>query len=58
MQRGTDVVLARSMGERARELLAERGIRVILGVPDDTPEELVLQHLAGRLEPGRNLRDH
>lgn len=45
-----NVVIAGGMGVRALEFLRERGIEVILGVADGTPEELVNAYLSGTLE--------
>lgn len=43
------MVIAGKMGEKARELLREKGIEVIIGAPLDTPESLVSQYLANPL---------
>ncbi len=45
-----NVVIAGGMGVRALDFLRERGIEVILGVTDGTPEELVSDYLSGHLE--------
>jgi predicted Fe-Mo cluster-binding NifX family protein len=43
------VVIAGGMGERARRLLEQAGVTVVLGASDGTPEELAARWLAGRL---------
>jgi Mrp family chromosome partitioning ATPase/predicted Fe-Mo cluster-binding NifX family protein len=57
-EQGADVVLAGGMGERAKDLLSQQGIEVVLGVPAETPEELVNRYLKGVLESGVNVCDH
>lgn len=53
-----NVVIAGGMGQRAQQLFTENGIEVLCGAPTGRPEELVMQHLEGRLELGRNACDH
>lgn len=57
-ERGVTRVIAGGMGQRARQLFAERGIEVIVGAPADTPESLVAACLDGSLQPGKNACDH
>jgi predicted Fe-Mo cluster-binding NifX family protein len=57
-QRGATVILAGGMGQRARDLFAEQGIQVVVGVPSEAPEELVARYLAGTLQAGENACDH
>jgi predicted Fe-Mo cluster-binding NifX family protein len=57
-QQGAGVIIAGGMGQRARGLLAEQGIRVVVGAPDETPERLVSDYLAGTLQCGENVCDH
>ena len=57
-QRGVDTVIAGGMGQRAQQLFAQCGIRVIVGAPAETHDTLVSQYLNGTLEPGQNLCDH
>jgi ATP-binding protein involved in chromosome partitioning len=56
---GADVAIAGGMGEKARELLQDNGIEVILGAPMDTPESLAqsVSHQQSRFgrEPLRSL---
>lgn len=57
-ERGVDLVMTGGIGPRARDLLMARGIRVVSGVPDGTPEALVAAHYAGTLEIGANACSH
>ncbi|NCC23230.1 MAG: ATPase [Alphaproteobacteria bacterium] len=56
--RGVNVVIAGGMGSRARTLLEQKGIKVVIGAPVDTPENLARAYAAGRLVPGANPCDH
>ncbi len=53
-----NLVIAGGMGQRAQQLFAEHGIEVLCGAPTAKPEELVVQHVEGRLELGHNTCDH
>jgi predicted Fe-Mo cluster-binding NifX family protein len=57
-QKGANVILAGGMGQRAQALFAENNIQVVVGVPAETPEELVGRYLTGTLEAGENVCDH
>ncbi|MCU0722822.1 MAG: P-loop NTPase [Planctomycetes bacterium] len=57
-EKGATVILAGGMGSRAQGLFAERGIRVVVGAPAETPERLAEEFLAGRLVSGANVCDH
>ena len=57
-EQGVNVIIAGGMGQRAQGLFAEKGIRVLVGAPARTPEELVGSYLAGTIELGRNTCDH
>lgn len=57
-EQGAEVVLAGGMGQRAQQLFAEKGIRVLYGVPSDTPERIVQAFLDGTIVSGKNLCDH
>ena len=57
-QRGVGVVIAGGMGRRAMGLFAESGIRVAVGAPAGSPEDLAAAYLAGTLETGENVCDH
>ena len=49
-QQGATVVLAGGMGPRAVDILAQHGIRVLLGIRGDDPDALVQAYLNGTLE--------
>ncbi|MBN2451627.1 MAG: P-loop NTPase [Lentisphaeria bacterium] len=55
---GAEVILAGGMGQRAQELFSENGIRVVVGAPSRTPEEVVASYLDGTLQTGQNVCDH
>ncbi len=56
--RDVNLVIAGGMGQRAVKLFAERDIDVITGAPNATPEDLLVQYLAGTLVTGANVCDH
>jgi len=55
---GVDVLIASGIGMRAQQLLADKGITVVIGAPDETPDALVHRYLDGSLETGQNICDH
>jgi ATP-binding protein involved in chromosome partitioning len=57
-ERGANVIVTGGMGQRAQALFAERGIQVVVGAPDDTPERIAGDYLAGTLQAGKNVCDH
>jgi ATP-binding protein involved in chromosome partitioning len=57
-EQGADVVIVGGMGERAQDLLREKGIEIIIGAPMDTPESLANQYLSNTLIAGANVCDH
>ncbi len=57
-EQGADVIIVGGMGERAQELLREKGIEVIIGAPMDSPESLANQYLSDTLVAGANVCDH
>jgi predicted Fe-Mo cluster-binding NifX family protein len=57
-ERGTNMIIAGGMGQRAQGLFAEHGIQVVVGAPPDTPERLAGDYLAGTLQAGENICDH
>ncbi|HOQ05065.1 MAG TPA: iron-sulfur cluster carrier protein MrpORP [Anaerohalosphaeraceae bacterium] len=56
LQVGT--VIAGGMGQRAQSLFQEKNIRVLVGAPCGTPEELVQSYLDGSLKLGQNVCEH
>ena len=57
-QQGVEVIIAGGMGQRALQLFAQHGIKVVVGAPSDTPEKLVAAYLDDSLSPGGNVCDH
>ena len=57
-EQGAEVIIAGGMGQRAQQLFAEKGIRVVYGIPADTPETVVKAFLDGTIVSGKNLCDH
>ncbi len=57
-EQGADVIIAGGMGGRALDLFAQNGIKVMIGAPTLTPEELVEQYLDDSLQTGANVCDH
>jgi Mrp family chromosome partitioning ATPase/predicted Fe-Mo cluster-binding NifX family protein len=55
---GADVIIAGGMGERAKQLLSENGIEVVVGAPMDSPESIVNRYLTNTLVLGENVCDH
>jgi predicted Fe-Mo cluster-binding NifX family protein len=53
-----ELIIAAGMGRRAQQLFAENRIDVLVGAPDNEPQELISQYLIGRLQSGQNLCDH
>ena len=57
-EKGTNVVIAGGMGQRAQALFAEKGISVVVGAPVAVPEVLVESYLNNTLVSGENICDH
>jgi ATP-binding protein involved in chromosome partitioning len=57
-EQGANVAIVGGMGERAQQLLREKGIEVIIGAPMDSPEALANQYLSNSLVAGANICDH
>jgi predicted Fe-Mo cluster-binding NifX family protein len=57
-EQGANVAIVGGMGERAQQLLRDKGIEVIIGAPMDSPESLANQYLTDSLVAGANLCDH
>ncbi len=52
------VVITGGMGPRAIQLLESLGIKVIIGIRSDKPEDILKKFLDGNLESGENVCDH
>lgn len=57
-EQGVELILAGGMGSRAQGLFAEHNIRVVVGLPAESPEKLVELYLGGNLQAGVNACDH
>ena len=57
-EQNVDVVIAGGMGQRAQELFARAGIKVVVGVTDGNPDTIAKKYLSGSLQCGSNLCDH
>lgn len=57
-EKGANVIIAGGMGQRAIGLFQENNIKVVVGAPVMTPEELVRSYLNNTLVSGDNLCDH
>ncbi len=57
-KQGVGIIIAGGMGQRAQAMFVENGIRVVVGAPALSPEELVTSYLRGTLVSGANLCDH
>ncbi|MGI6294917.1 MAG: iron-sulfur cluster carrier protein MrpORP [Armatimonadota bacterium] len=55
---GVSVIIAGGMGQRAQELFAEAGVKVVVGAQPDDPEKVVMSYLNGDLQTGDNVCDH
>jgi predicted Fe-Mo cluster-binding NifX family protein len=53
-----ELIITGGMGQRAQQLFAQSGIDVVVGAPDNEPQELISQYLSGVLKCGQNLCDH
>ncbi|MGE4285209.1 MAG: NifB/NifX family molybdenum-iron cluster-binding protein [Phycisphaerae bacterium] len=57
-EEGVNVIIAGGIGQRAQQLFAMNGIKVLFGAAADTPENLVKAYMAGNLSTGSNVCDH
>jgi len=57
-EQGANVIVAAGMGQRAQSLFAQNGIKVLVGAPGGTPEDIVAEYLRGTLQVGENACDH
>lgn len=56
--KGATVIISGGMGQRARDLFEQQGMKVVVGAPAETPENLVRDFLGGSLKLGGNPCDH
>jgi ATP-binding protein involved in chromosome partitioning len=57
-EQGVTLVIAGGMGQRAQQLFAQNGVKVVVGAPAETPDVLVSGYLNGTLQCGGNTCDH
>lgn len=57
-EKNVDLIIAGGMGQRAQQLFADQGIKVVVGAPSESSEILVNSYLEGKLTTGINLCDH
>jgi ATP-binding protein involved in chromosome partitioning len=57
-EQAAQVIIAGGMGRRAQDHFENQGIKVVIGAPSLSPEELVRHYLDGTLETGENICDH
>jgi ATP-binding protein involved in chromosome partitioning len=57
-EQGANAIIAGGMGQRAQGLFAQNGIKVLVGAPGGTPEDIVAEYLRGTLQVGENVCDH
>ncbi len=58
IEQDVNLVIAGGIGARAQDLLVEKGVEVIIGAPEETPEALIKSYVEGALCSGKNLCDH
>lgn len=57
-EQGAEIVLAGGMGGRAIQIFEQYGVKVQVGCPSDTPENIAEQFMSNSLVSGSNLCDH
>jgi len=57
-EQGANVIITGGMGQRAQQLFAQNGIRVVLGAPPNLADDIVAAYLRGTLQTGANPCDH
>ncbi|MFP5228154.1 MAG: NifB/NifX family molybdenum-iron cluster-binding protein [Acidobacteriota bacterium] len=57
-ERGANLVIAGNMGSRARALFEAASVAVVTGAPEEEPQTLVREYLAGTLVTHENNCDH
>jgi ATP-binding protein involved in chromosome partitioning len=57
-EQGANVIIAGGMGKRAQDLFVQNEIKVVVGAPSESPEQLAAAYLAGTLKTGDNVCDH
>ena len=57
-EQGANVIIAGGMGQRAQQLFTQNDIKVVVGAPAQSAEELAQAYLDGSLQTGTNICDH
>ncbi|MCP4712149.1 MAG: P-loop NTPase [Planctomycetes bacterium] len=57
-ERNVNIIIAGGMGQRAHDLFTEKNIKVIIGAPAESVEQIVTSYLQGALQTGENICDH
>ena len=57
-EQGANVIIAGGMGQRAQALFAQNGIKVLVGAPVGSPEDIASAYLNQTLQVGDNVCDH
>ena len=57
-EQGANVIIAGGMGQRAQQLFTQNDIKVVVGAPAQSAEELAQAYLDGSLQTGTNVCDH
>ncbi len=57
-QKGAEIVLAGGMGPQAVDILSQLGVKVIVGCPVESPQNLATMYVNGELTPNDNTCDH
>jgi Mrp family chromosome partitioning ATPase/predicted Fe-Mo cluster-binding NifX family protein len=55
---GVDLIIAGGMGQRAQDLFAQSGVKVVVGAQPRDPDSVVMEYLNGTLTTGDNVCDH
>jgi Mrp family chromosome partitioning ATPase/predicted Fe-Mo cluster-binding NifX family protein len=55
---GANLIIAGGMGQRAQQLFEQNNVKVVIGAPAESPENLVTAWLNGTLQSGQNVCDH
>ena len=56
-QTGCNIIIAGGMGNRAISLFHQKGIEVVCGAPSQSPEDIAMAYLNGKLVTSGNLCD-
>ena len=56
--KNVNMIVSGGMGQRAQDLFAQSGIKVITGAPSEKPEKIIEKVINGTLVTGDNVCDH